>query len=267
MTGAIQAGKIDNLRDLGGYRGRGGRRVRSGFLFRSGNLDRSTDELAAVLEPLGIGLVIDLRSSEEVRMNPYHLPEKIERWHRPVPIPFEQMGQVEGFGLSFVDDLRCNPGRGESSAEEIDFLANFMIRIYQEMGEEPRMFGQIIKEILAWGRTPLLFHCSAGKDRTGVMASMILLALGVSVDDVMHHYLLSNLHREEAIQRELERIEQAIGNPVMKDLVKGLLLVKETYLETTLRAIAAFSSFEEYARERLDLTGKDLEGLQALCLE
>ncbi|NLA95732.1 MAG: tyrosine-protein phosphatase [Clostridiaceae bacterium] len=260
-----QKSKISNLRELGGYRTKDGLRVKSNLLYRSGDLNFPVDLLAQSLEPLNISLVFDLRSSDEATNNAYTLPDSIEYRHRPILASFENDSQVASFEPPDIEAMRRS-GR-TFSQDELRFLNGFMKRMYQEMGENAKIFGDIMKEMAGNGETPVLFHCSAGKDRTGVLATMILLTLGVSMEDVMEHYLLSNTYRKEEIDEEVQRIAALIDDPVLLNQINGMLLVKEEYLDTTLRAVRAYPVFEDYAGSRLGLDPEDLETLRVLYLE
>ncbi|NLB28195.1 MAG: tyrosine-protein phosphatase [Clostridiaceae bacterium] len=264
--GNSQISKISNLRELGGYRTKDGLRVKSNLLYRSGDLNFPTDLLAQSLEPLNISLVFDLRSSDEATSNAYSLPESIQYRHRPVLASFEKNSQYTNFELPDLEAMRKG-GRQPFSQDEIRFLGGFMTKVYQEMGERAEVFGDIMKEMAENGGTPVLFHCSAGKDRTGVLATLILLALGVSMEDAMEHYLLSNTYRKEEINEEMQKIASLIDDPVLLNQIGDMLLVKEEYLDTTLKAVRAYPVFEDYAGSRLGLEREDLETLRVLYLE
>ena len=124
-----------------------------------------------------------------------------------------------------------------------------------------------MKEIVENGRNPVLFHCSAGKDRTGVLASLILLALGVSMEDAMEDYLLSNAYRKEEIDKEMGKIAALIDDPMILDQIRGMLLVKAEYMEAALQPVKTYPGFGDYARDRLGLSPEDMQRLRALYLE
>ncbi|HPX92588.1 MAG TPA: tyrosine-protein phosphatase [Bacillota bacterium] len=258
--------EIVNLRDLGGYVGHDGRRVKGDLLYRSGNLDQPEDVLADILESLGISLVFDLRSSEEVENQPYTLPADVQYRHRPVLDSFENGTMAASFELGDMVDLALRGGRSLSPGE-LDFLRGFMQQVYREMGENARVFGDIMKEMIGNGENPVLFHCSAGKDRTGVLATMILLALGVSMEDAMENYLMSNQHREEEIDREMRAVASFIREPEILEHIKGLMLVKEEYLDAAMGPARTYPSFDAFAESRLGLGPDDLETLRELYLE
>ena len=126
----------------------------------------------------------------------------------------------------------------------------------------------MVRQLLA-GNTPLLFHCSAGKDRTGVAAALILLALGVSRQDVMEDYLLTNTCRA-ATRAELgEKFAAAMGNTPARDAVVNLFTgVQRESLELALDAIdQRYPSFEAYLQDQYGIGAAGLEKLRQMYLE
>ncbi|NLM71133.1 MAG: tyrosine-protein phosphatase [Synergistaceae bacterium] len=257
MKKSVHSGsRIVNLRELGGYKGRGGLTVRRGLLFRSGGLDLPPGVLAEELARLRLSLVFDLRSREEAELRPYTLPSGVRYRQKPV---FSSLGK----GLGFLNPRERRP----LSKEELRSLDGFMHRTYEAMGENPVVFGGIINEIVENGGRPLLFHCAAGKDRTGVLASMILLALGVSTKDVIDHYMLSNEYRREAVERETREVDNAVADPVAAARIKEMLMAREEFMELVLEQVRLYPSFDDYARERMGLSAADLEGMRRIYLE
>ena len=213
MQRDVKENGIVNFRQLGGLKSSTGQRVRDDLIFRSGSLDFSTSELDEFLSPFGINQVYDLRSGGEIAASPYKLPEHIEYKHRPILPGLDR--QMERFGLIYpgsqdMADLGSSQG---FSQEKLKYMTDFMIDIYRQMGERPEIFGSIIKEIIA-SEGATLYHCSAGKDRTGVLSAMLLLSLGVSQDQVMDNYLLSNEYRKEEVNRELEKLSRLISDQI-----------------------------------------------------
>ena len=114
------------------------------------------------------------------------------------------------------------------------------------------------------GETPLLFHCTAGKDRTGVAAALILTMLGVSRDDVMADYLHSNNCRGDAVTRVKARYAAAIRrDPRMEQVIDDLMGVKREYLEVAFAAIEQeYPTFEAYLNGEYGIDAGKLEELR-----
>ncbi|MFE2110540.1 tyrosine-protein phosphatase [Kitasatospora sp. NPDC059463] len=173
MTRHIEFEGPYNFRDLGGYPAADGRTVRRGLLFRSSSLGRLAS--AADLErfrALDIGTVIDLRH-----------PWEIERRGR---IP--QLDGVAYHNLSIehrpYDQAEIDPG-----LDPWRYLADRFAEVAEDGVAEIRA----VLELIAQAERPVVFHCAAGKDRTGLIAALVLTLLGVGEDDVAADFALTEL--------------------------------------------------------------------------
>jgi protein-tyrosine phosphatase len=166
-----------NFRDLGGYRTEDGRTIRWRQLFRSGFMSRVTGDDATALNALSIDTICDFRANDERDRRPtaWHHGSKTELWARDYD-----------FSAGAMFELIRRPG----------FVARdmhaTMVGIYRILPfEQADSFREVLARLAA-GRVPLLFNCSAGKDRTGLAAALILSVLGVSRDVILDDYLLTN---------------------------------------------------------------------------
>ncbi|WP_162925228.1 tyrosine-protein phosphatase [Aurantiacibacter odishensis] len=164
-----------NFRDFGGYPARDGRKVRRGVLFRSNRLSQLTKGDIAALEAAGIATVFDLRAPRERKADPTAWQASHLAFHTWPP----------GHKRRLVDMARDYPqDAGGAEALMLDFYA-----------ELPRTmshaFSGIIRHI-ANGTAPCVIHCSAGKDRTGMAAALVLSALGVPRDLVLDDYAMTD---------------------------------------------------------------------------
>lgn len=170
-----------NFRDMGGYATRGGGRVKWRTLFRSGVLDQLTDEDCTTVAALGINTIIDLRANGERAKRPSRTVEGARTWARD-------------YRMSRGDHSRPI---AESSPEELHAL---MVTGYGLMLDEQADSYRQLFSTLASAPGPVLFHCTGGKDRTGVGAAVLLDLLGVDRDTIIADYLLTNhcLDRDSA---------------------------------------------------------------------
>jgi len=190
-----------NFRDAGGYSVPDGRRVRRHRLFRSGELSRLTEQDVAILEGLGLRELFDLRSPAERLDRPGRWPrdDSVERWSEDVA-----MG-VASHARRLRDLLAEDPGAGGAR--------RMMLETYRML---PTQCANVIRALmtrLALGDGPVLVHCTAGKDRTGVVCACVQYALGMTKDAIFADYLLSaeRLDRE-ALREPIERvINQGMG--------------------------------------------------------
>jgi protein-tyrosine phosphatase len=166
-----------NFRDFGGYHTSDGNRVRRGLLFRCGALNHVPDDAYPQFADLDIGVICDLRRDEELELNP--TPE-----HKPfdcqVRIPIDPGSSIH-LRQSFE-----NPDH--TYEDRILFMKEITREIARDHVEEyTRLFDELLNV-----NNGFLLHCTAGKDRTGFGAAMILFALGVSEKDIFDDYLLTN---------------------------------------------------------------------------
>lgn len=242
----LQQTGITNFRDLGGWQTEDGYFVRRGCLYRSAPIQLKTPEARASFAKLGMRTILDLRSAQEQAA----LPDDVIpdcRCIRCSAIPEEG---PEGGGLDLADMLKtATPAQ----------LTEYVASIYRQLPFGNPAYRQLFDLLLA-GETPLVFHCTAGKDRTGFAAWLILKTLGVSDADVMQDYLLSNVYRRD----ENERILKAF--PKAKD-AEGLLYVREAYLQSSIDAIRErYGSFEEYLSCEYDLSELNITLLKSRYL-
>jgi protein-tyrosine phosphatase len=160
-----------NFRDLGGYPTANGRITRWGRLFRSDTLHELTDADVAVLRSLGLATVVDLRTSRE-----------LERTGRG-PLAAEPVAFRH---LSVIRD-----GEGEAMAAPAQPGEELSTRYlwYLESGREPLV--EALSLAADPDHLPLVFHCAAGKDRTGVLAALVLDILGVEPQVIVADYVIT----------------------------------------------------------------------------
>ena len=168
-----------NLRDLGGYRAADGRRVRFGRVFRSASLARLTEGDLETLAALGLRTVCDLRGIRESAAAPSRLPLRD-------PPELHALSIEPTVGASLADLL----ARGQATGEDV---LDLLRRAYEAYATEHlHRYRAMFTLLLEAPRLPLLFHCSAGKDRTGFGAALLLTALGVPRETVIEDYLATS---------------------------------------------------------------------------
>ncbi|NCC35749.1 MAG: tyrosine-protein phosphatase [Chloroflexia bacterium] len=246
-----------NLRDLGGYHTHDGRRVRWGALYRSDHLYHLSRRDQQVLMQLGLVTLIDLRSEAERLRQPNRLPANHGINVVEIPILEETSG--------LMADLRERFERGD--LDGIDPAALLSEANEQFVTCFTPSFRQFIQTVQTTGGAPLLFHCTAGKDRTGFAAALTLHLLGVPGETILADYLRSNEYTISARRRELALIRLTRGEHAAS-LVRQLLGVKAAYLETAFATIdRIYGSFDAYVREGLGLQEEDLAQLRIALLE
>jgi protein-tyrosine phosphatase len=170
---SIQFGVVFNVRDLGGLAAADGRSVQPRRLFRADGVHRLDGDDLDLARALELRTVLDLRTAEEVERGRFPVERIPVEWHH---LPLLRRMWSE-------DDLK--PTNGAAA-----FLAERYLAMVEQSGPT---LGRAV-ELLAEG-TPALFHCAAGKDRTGVVAAFVLGLLGVGADDIAadYHQSASNM--------------------------------------------------------------------------
>ena len=169
---------VHNFRDLGGYPTSDGRETRWRTLFRADGLYRLTADDALQVMGLGVRTVVDLRTENEVKTRgKFPVDEHDVRYHH----------------LAIIDATW-----GETATPEIDDVVEFLVWAYRAMlAEASPRFADAIRLLAATDTLPAVFHCAAGKDRTGLLSALVLGSLGVADDFIAADYGLT----ERAMRR------------------------------------------------------------------
>src|ERR1700754_4935232 len=178
-----------NARDLGGLVGADGRRVREGVLIRASGLGRLVDDDLPTLGKLALACVIDLRGGTEIEVAP---PDRLAGEARVVHLPVHD---PEHPVFTYVSAVMLGHDLGAYEALAREGTTGAMEAIYRWFVADPlptAAFAEAVRTILTAGNLPLLFHCSAGKDRTGWLSVILLSALGVDRTDIRADYLRTN---------------------------------------------------------------------------
>jgi protein-tyrosine phosphatase len=212
-----------NVRDLGGYSAAGDKQVRWGLLYRGGDLHGVPDGDRAVLTSRNLKTIVDFRGQNE--------KEKAPDDSLPTVTSIRELAIEAG---NILDLTRTQRGiTGEALMEEL----------YHSLVSSARDQYREFFELLAEPQnTPLLFHCSAGKDRTGLAAALILSALGVSRETIYDDYMLS------AEYLEGKYTDWIAASPHLASMVS----VRRTYLDAAFQTIdSLYGGMDRYLREEI----------------
>lgn len=244
----LQGGR--NFRDLGGYRTTDGRTVKWGVLFRSGSMHGLTQSDFRYLDKLGIRTVCDLRDSKE-------------RAAEPVAWPARNAPRVlwDDYNLDLQVFPAGDPGSWTEAQVREKMAASYPSLLTSFKSQYRRMFGELLA-----GHAPLAFNCSAGKDRTGIAAALILTALGVPRATVIDDYLLTNRYLD-AKALTAKSASAGMFATVPPAAMKALIAADRSYIESALAVLDNHKGGAEgYLRDELGLSHADLVKLRALYL-
>lgn len=232
-----------NFRDLGGYKGLDGRSLQWRKLYRSAHLAHLTAEDLARLRALGVTRSADFRGLGESQHLSYAWPH-IER-HALVVEP------------TVVQRAQSMLGQGRAlTARDTEELMHDTYRSFVHVYGQ--RFAQFF-ELLQASDAPLVFHCTAGKDRTGWAAALLLTALGVDEEQIMDDYLLTN--------QLFKRPTQLYGD-MSEEVLDALWRVQPSYLMASVDAVRAqHGSVDSYLTRVLGVDGSARARLAELYLE
>jgi protein-tyrosine phosphatase len=231
--GAIIAGERNlglrgarNFRDLGGYQTLTGARTRWGRVFRSDALileDLDFD----IFANLGIRTVYDLRSDLERESTPNRLPEA------------SHISEL----VSLVSESAAPPPLDALIGDGEAFLADVYLHMLRRSAAN---LGRILSGLADETRLPAVFHCAAGKDRTGMVAALLLSVLGVPEQDILDDYELTSRYRtSERLDAVMERLRTERG--VAPEVAAGILRTPRWAMQSALADIRqAYGGVEQY---------------------
>jgi protein-tyrosine phosphatase len=239
---AVALDGASNFRDVGGLATSHGSHVRRARVYRSDHLARLSAADQQRLLALGVTHCVDLRGHLEREVTPYHLPGA----------QHEHLA-IEPTVLVRLRELRAK-GQQPSRMEAVDIMRDTYRAFVRQQGP---VFGRLLTRIGTHGEA-LVFHCTAGKDRTGMAAALLLGALGVHRDEVMADYLLTN---------RLYRRDTRVEEPAPPEVLEVLWQVQPEFLHTAWRCIdEEFGGLDAYLAGPVGLDGAARERLRERLL-
>tara|TARA_B100001027_G_scaffold108081_1_gene74477 strand:+ start:2422 stop:3306 length:885 start_codon:yes stop_codon:yes gene_type:complete len=240
-----------NTRELGGYKTKDGKSLKWGVLYRSDKLSELTDPDQKYLTQLGIKTVIDFRSEEEKQNEPDQVPSNLKYIEMPIEADGAIRPKVEAI---LKGDLNEDVGAILVETNK-EFISDFS-----------GVFKSFI-ESLVENQEPTLFHCTAGKDRAGFAAALVLLAVGVPEEIVIEDYMKTNKYTEETIQDYINKINlYSLGN-VDAEILRPLLGVEERFIRAALDEIKLnYGNVESFIKDGLEIPDESIVELKNFLL-
>ena len=255
---------VENFRDMGGTPVGNGKKIKRGMFFRSGALDKVSEEDKAAINALNIGTVIDYRDKSEIAVAP-----DFDGNFKYVNVP-----ALKGLEAEIADNEGLAKGTVKLTKEIAEAYKKKFLESYGEMPIGNEAYKVTLSALNE--HKPILFHCASGKDRTGVGAMLITLALGGSKEQAMKDYLDSNEYRKEDNQKVFDYMKmqaKAMNTPeetlaIGLDLMQSLMFTQEKLLNASLNAIfSKYNTFDEYLLGEYGITKEMTDDWKAVYLE
>ncbi|UOQ87490.1 tyrosine-protein phosphatase [Gracilibacillus salinarum] len=243
-----------NFRDMGGYQTEDGRTVVESIFFRSGDLSKLTGAGLQQLKQLNIWKICDFRSNNEISENPDPIIEHAEHIHMPVIPENEKILDPKQQMEHYMKLVQQNQGE------------QMMVDLNRTMVEQKDVWRDLLHLLLDDNSGPIIIHCTAGKDRTGVGSALILKTLGVSEAVILEDYEKTN----EAIE-QLKSITKGSIPAELEDAMKeklketgtAMVAAKRIYIEAYFDEInRLYGSFDQYLEEGLGISKEMRQKLQ-----
>lgn len=260
---------VSNARELGGYKTKDGKTIKRGLLLRTGHLlDVTEDEKAVLADKYDLYAIGDLRSEREAAAKP------------DAPI-----GTSRYYGMSVFDMLSAKdyaPGTNAASIAELDLITVYNISkaygllnddlyakiLESEKGKEGyTKFFKMLSDAPA-GRA-VLWHCTGGKDRTGIAAALLMSVLGVDEETVVEDFMATNLYNAERIAKTRSEL---MAKNVDNDVIDGVIVlvdgVDERFLINAINFMKdKYGSATGYVKTALGVTDEEIKALKNKYLE
>ena len=232
-----------NFRDIGGYLGHGGGRVKWRKIFRSDHLGLLSAADVQKLQQMEVQCVVDFRGNTERLAQPCALPG----------------AKVHALSIepTIVQALQAHAQQNTSL--DAPAARRLMQQTYHDfVSDNTPRFAQLF-ELLLHQDAPLVFHCTAGKDRTGFAAALVLYSLGVSQQDILHDYLLTN---------QLYVPPMGVGEGAPPEVRAAIQRVQDDYLQAAWDAVEhGYGGIPQYLQKGLRLGNSEIKLLKTKYLE
>ncbi|MDO4466598.1 MAG: tyrosine-protein phosphatase [Bacillota bacterium] len=260
MKQSIHTPSIRNARELGGYVNREGKRIKNGLLLRTGKLTYVSDEdIDRLVNEFGVKKIFDFRTSEEINREP----------DRNVP-------GARYYPIRILDESEMNAAKREEENNRFEafmhFLkSGFLANMYSDMflsEFSQNGFSTFLKEVISCEEGAVLWHCSAGKDRTGMAAVLLLTILDFDLDVIVEDFMLTNEYTADLIEQSTNKfLEMGCPEQYREDLV----LVEGVGLDVLKNGVTTvereYGNLQSYIRNQLHITEEDITILKNRYLE
>ncbi len=240
----IELKKVVNFRDIGGITTKDNRTIQWGKIYRSGHLNKLKKKDFQKFENLGISTVIDLRTDREINKKPDNIPVGLTYHNYQAYDDSEDM-----FSKTRKDVIK-----GRISPEVSNELVQEFYGLY--VTHDIAKVREILHTILE-NNESTLFHCSAGKDRTGMVGAILLSILNVDRDVIINEYLLSNNYREDDVAKrmKLAKFGKVFFHKINYEVIENFSWIKPEFIQAMFDEIdKQYGSMDNYIEKGLKIS-------------
>lgn len=256
-----------NARDLGGCRMQDGKVLREGVLFRAAHLAEASDADLEYLASVPVAKVVDFRKDEELQGKADRSVPGAEY----VRIPVDASGNAAA--QASEKERKKITGRKKFDVKKIIVMVAFnekAAKVAREMyptlvfsPECQQQFARFFREVLATEKGAVLYHCTQGKDRTGIASALLLAALGADRETIVADFDATNLVYEADVRKYSRRVRFWGGKDEEVGVVKSFLGANTENFVSTLDEIdRRYGSMEAYLKGPIGLTDADIRTLR-----
>ncbi len=263
---ALGLSGVDNDRELGGYQTTDGRTIKAKKLLRTANLHTLTDEDVEILQnEYHVGTVIDFRSPPEATAKPDIMIPGSHYVHINLFPETMVFGEEQGEQVMHADDeFEKLYGMLQNSFELHTFYLSIM-----EKPDARKGYRRYFDELLALpDDRSILFHCTAGKDRTGMAAAYLMALLGVDRETLLNDYLLTNEFCQEKIEFMIQKLKERDDDPMMEVYMRAMVGVRPEIMNALFNYCEKnYGSIANYVKQYIGVSEEEVQQLKDKFLD
>ena len=254
-----------NFRELGNYKNINGKFVKMHKLIRSGALNNLTNKDLLFLKNYGVKYDIDLRSKKEAEAYPDKLPMN-SKYYLDEILSFDELDDTSLLSGNINDDLLYN---SHSGYEHMISIYHKLIKSSHANHAYNKFFSYILEN--SHDNECLIFHCTEGKDRTGIASILLLNILDIPTEIIKKDYLLTNKFTQIRLNNIISKINEKFQNKnidILIQNIKYLLTVNENYYQTAINDINEMSGgINNYIKQIIGLSDNDIKDIKEIYLK
>ena len=263
---------IKNARELGGYKTEDGRCVRRGVLLRTAKLQKASDEdIKKLIDVYRLGTIIDFRMNQEAD----HAADPVldgVKYYRIGIINEMELQRQNDIKEVDIPDYSADPLKALERALESGIVNEYMYVGFLKNDVGKKGFRDFFKLVLSEAPDrAVLWHCTSGKDRTGLAAVLLLSALGVDEETCMEDFLLTNVYNRDRIEKLKSYLDMSLREgekTVLADMLIVFDGVSGKFMENAIKYMKQeYGSVIGYIKEGLGITGDEIERLKEKYLD